>query len=249
MRIRKQLLSGILVLLLVLAFVPAARAEDAAPDYVLRIYGGTVSEHLETVNGKEALRVDLYLEGVTNEKLLSSISFRLVYDPAKLTYEKYKALSGNGVMNVINPNTPGEIRYAFASANGTAVSEEKPFLTLWFSVTPGLSEGTQIRFSVPDAIKADSVAIGTYNSIKRKVAADFSPFTVGTVFFGDANCDGAVTPADAALVLRALVGLQSLSGQGLKNAMVDGTDTLNPEDAALILRYVVKLIDSFPAQG
>ena len=256
MRIPKSVLSGILVLLLVLAFVSPSRAEtdrpafdpQSKPDYVLRIDGGKVSEHLETVSGREALRVDLYLDGVTNEKLLSSISFKLAYDPDQLTYVKYKPFSGNSVMNTINPNEPGLIQYAFASANGSAVSGDKPFLTFWFTVAEGLADGTQIRFSVTEAIKADSVAAGSYHSQKRTVGTDFLPFTVGDTFFGDANCDGAVTAADAAFVLRALTGLETIPEQGLRNAKVDGTDALNSEDAALILRYAVKLIDRFPVQ-
>ncbi len=256
MRIRNSVLSGILVLLLVFAFVSPSRAEadraiadsQNSPDYVLRIDGGAVSEHTETVNGREALRVDLYLDGVTNEKLLSSISFKLAYDPDQLTYVKYKPLSGSGVMSIINPNEPGLIQYAFVSTNGSAVSGDKPFLTLWFTVAEGLSDGTQIRFSVTEAIKADSVAAGSYHSQKRTVGTDFSPFTVGETLFGDANCDGAVTAADAAFVLRALTGLETITEQGLRNAKVDGTDALNSEDAALILRYAVKLIDRFPVQ-
>ena len=69
------------------------------------------------------------------------------------------------------------------------------------------------------------------------------------MLYGDANCDGKVTAADAAIVLRVLVGLDTLSGQGMKNALVSGGETLSAEDAALILRYVVKLIDRFPVEG
>ena len=54
--------------------------------------------------------------------------------------------------------------------------------------------------------------------------------------------------ADAALVLRALVGYETLAGTGLANARVCGGKTLSAEDAAAILRYVVRLIDRFPAE-
>lgn len=256
MQLRKQLLACILVLLLIAAFIPAAAAESDRTfvdlsdegDYVLRIDGGFVSEHTETVNGKECLRVDLFLDGVTNKRLVSSISFKLGFDPEQLTFEKSKGLSGSGLMNVINPNEPGLIQYAFASTNGTMLSGTTPLLTLWFTVAEDLPDGTQIGFEVTEPIKADSIAAGSYASQKRSVSTDFSPFIVGSIFYGDANCDGTVTAADAAHVLRALVGLTMLSEQGVKNAKVDGTDALNAQDAALILRYVVKLIDVFPVQ-
>ena len=68
--------------------------------------------------------------------------------------------------------------------------------------------------------------------------------------YGDANCDGKVTAADAAMVLRAMVGLSALTPQGAVNADVAPTyDGMpNMEDAAEILRYVVKLISSFEVE-
>ena len=67
--------------------------------------------------------------------------------------------------------------------------------------------------------------------------------------FGDANGDGRITPADAALILRYLVGQETLSEVERVNADVDGSGTVDAEDAALILRYIVGLIDRFPAEA
>lgn len=255
MHLRKRFCALLVGLLLTLAVLPAAHAELPDPvdlptqgDYVLRIDGGMVSDHLETVNGKACLRVDLYLDGATSMQKLSSISFKLLYDPEQLTFEKSKSLSGNGSMSVANPNEPGLFQYAFISSSGMEIPETTPLLTLWFTVADGLSDGAQIRFAFAEAIKADSVLPGSYSSQKRSVGAKLSPFIVGTTLYGDANCDGAVTAADAAFALRALAGLETISEQGLKNAKVDGTDVLNAEDAALILRFVVKLIERFPVQ-
>ena len=65
--------------------------------------------------------------------------------------------------------------------------------------------------------------------------------------YGDANCDGMVTSADAALVLRALVGLSSLTAEGAINADVASDFDGKPDakDAVAILRYVVGLINTF----
>lgn len=63
---------------------------------------------------------------------------------------------------------------------------------------------------------------------------------------GDANCSGDITAADAALILLAIVGNNIISAQGKLNADVNDDHTITIEDAALILRYVVKLILEFP---
>ena len=66
--------------------------------------------------------------------------------------------------------------------------------------------------------------------------------------FGDANCDGMVTAADAALILRSIVGLNTLSPRGALCADVDGDGEVTAADAAMILRYVVCKIDVFTAE-
>ncbi|MCL2694704.1 MAG: SH3 domain-containing protein [Clostridiales bacterium] len=63
---------------------------------------------------------------------------------------------------------------------------------------------------------------------------------------GDVNCDGRVTAADAALILRWLVQLSDLGGLPLVNAKVTrGTAPVSAADAAAILRFLVD-IDTLP---
>lgn len=260
MRLRKRLFTPILAFLLLFALVPAAKAQTGSFDrdagaaelpysgeYRVRINGGYVAEHTERVGDTDCLRVDLFLEGATDARPLSSISFKLLYDPAQLTYVKAKSLSANGVMSYLNPGVAGMIQYAFISTNGSVIPGTTPLLTLWFTLAEGLAPGTQIRFAFGEAIRADSVDLTDYSTQKCTVGAVLRPFGIGPIY-GDANCDCDVGAADAALVLRALVGLDSLSGQGLLNAKVDGAAALSVQDAALILRYIVKLIDRFPVQ-
>ena len=261
MRTFKHSLVLLLSLLLVLTLLPFAEADTETPaptappaielptegDYVIRIDGGMVSEHTETVNGQECLRVDLFLDGVTEERLLSSISFKLVYDPALLTYVKYKSLSGSGTMNIFNGNVPGLSQYAFISTSGTLLSETTPLLTLWFKVADDAPVGSVIRFAFSEAIKADSISSGSYASQKRTVGAVLKPYFLSQLY-GDANCDGRVTAVDASAALRHVVGISELSDFALTNANVDGNAELTSEDAAMILRYVVGLIDRFPVE-
>ncbi|MDD3401095.1 MAG: dockerin type I domain-containing protein [Eubacteriales bacterium] len=59
---------------------------------------------------------------------------------------------------------------------------------------------------------------------------------------GDVNLDGDVTAADAALILRYIVKLETLSDLQKVNADVTYDSQITAADAARILRYVVKLV-------
>lgn len=63
-------------------------------------------------------------------------------------------------------------------------------------------------------------------------------FAAGRVY-GDVNCDGKITAADARLALRASVDLVTLYDQDFLAADVDHSGFVTPEDARLILRWVV----------
>ena len=69
--------------------------------------------------------------------------------------------------------------------------------------------------------------------------------------YGDANCDGKVDSGDAAEVLSALVGLSTLTPEGMRNADVcaDFDGYPNAADAAEILRYVLGLIEVFDVEN
>ncbi|MGB4655613.1 MAG: dockerin type I repeat-containing protein, partial [Bacteroidales bacterium] len=67
--------------------------------------------------------------------------------------------------------------------------------------------------------------------------------------YGDANSDGQVNVGDAILVLRSIVGLETLVGPGWYAADVNGDDSVNVGDAIAILRWIVGLVDQFPAEA
>ncbi len=58
---------------------------------------------------------------------------------------------------------------------------------------------------------------------------------------GDVDCDGEVAAADAALILRSLVGLDTLSIQSVMNADTDRDGEITAADASKILRTLVGL--------
>ncbi|NHZ84511.1 MAG: T9SS type A sorting domain-containing protein [Planctomycetia bacterium] len=64
--------------------------------------------------------------------------------------------------------------------------------------------------------------------------------------YGDADANGILQAYDASIILKHLVGLDSLTCQGLANAEVSCNDTITAFDASLILQKGVGLIDSLP---
>ncbi len=61
---------------------------------------------------------------------------------------------------------------------------------------------------------------------------------------GDANLNGEVTSADAALILRHVIGMETMSDMAKTLADVNGDGRITAADAALVLRYIVGLIHS-----
>jgi len=97
-------------------------------------------------------------------------------------------------------------------------------------------------FTVPAGANAELIYVGFKDGqvvIPPTLAADYTP--PPAPLRGDANCDGKVEADDAALVLRALAGLATLSPQGELNADVTGGG-VGAEDAAMILRFLAGLI-------
>ena len=58
---------------------------------------------------------------------------------------------------------------------------------------------------------------------------------------GDANMDGKITAADAAIVLRTLVDLAYMNEPMRKAADLDGDGEITAADAAMLLRIVVQI--------
>ncbi len=213
-------------------------------DYVLRIDGGFVGGHTAQVNGEDCLKVDLFIDGVTEERLLASLSYvTLAYDADQLQY-----VQSSSNVTVDEAGSPGLIRYTFVSVNGLMIDSDTPLLSLYFRLSDDLKDGDTIAFAFCREISASSINRTNYRTEKRTVGVDLNPYLCGSALYGDANCDGSVDASDASLVLRSLVGLSKLFGAGLYNARVSGEGALHAEDAALILRHTVLLIDRFPIE-
>ncbi len=66
------------------------------------------------------------------------------------------------------------------------------------------------------------------------------------VTYGDANGDGSVSIVDVILLNKSLLGSETLTAQGARNADVDENGSLEPADSLNILKFLVDLVTSFP---
>lgn len=215
-------------------------------DYVLVIRGGAIEDNTVEEDGQKLFKVDVFVTNVAEEKPLDVLQFVLHYDAGQLTFVK-EGLPEFGI-SIINAEEAGTVEYAFASVEGVAIDPDEPILSLYFTVSDTVKATDQIAF------EAEKIVCSCWTEVNgklvkevRTVFAFLKPYEYG-VLLGDANCDGAVNAADAAAVLRCVVGLAPLSEKGMRNAEVTGDGAVTVSDAATILRYVVKLISVWPIE-
>ena len=215
----------------------------------LTIYGEDVSslDIMTVENGTRLYKYDIRVNDLPKAGLkVNSVQIFLNYDNALLELVGVES-EFDGFVYSAKKNS---VYFVWASDSEVRLNNEDVILTLCFTA--------------PNAKSGDIAAIGfTQNTLNTSSAMSFTygnqvleieaTTADGSIIFpeiawGDANCDGQVTAADAALVLRSIVGLNELTAQGTLNADVDGDGEITAEDAALILRYIVKLIENFPVE-
>ena len=194
----RRIAAIVLAGMLLLALLPAARAAGA--DYTLAIQGGQTDACMETVNGEPLLRVDLFLNGISDDKLLTALSFDLSFDPALIGYITDSQARGQHYLYAVNASGAvvdypefilndseadhGRLRIVFASAYGCRVETGKPILSLYFWMMSELDSGTQIAFSIGSEIEAESVKRSAQNGsgsyVRRTVGTDLKPYTVSS---------------------------------------------------------------------
>jgi len=71
----------------------------------------------------------------------------------------------------------------------------------------------------------------------------------GNAAFGDVNADGKIDSVDVILILRGLIGLETLTPEQQSRADVNGDKSIDSRDATLILRRIINLINQFPVEN
>ncbi len=192
----KKTAALILALMLLFALTPAAGADGE--DFMVATRGGQTAEYLVDVDDVTYLQVDVYLDGVTDDRLLTALTFSLGFNPKQIEYgfnsqdlgETYLyAVNAEGVSmgsrSLIVKETAaqsGTLSFFFATDYGCRVQENKPLISLYFYPSPDLQVGEEIGFTLGKETEAESVRMsdqngwGDYES--RTVGANLLPFTV-----------------------------------------------------------------------
>ena len=211
-------------------------------------YGEDVisTDVMTVVDGERLYRYDIRVDSLPEAGLkVNSAQIFLTYDTNALEFR-----SAEGKLDWTAAEKRGKLMAVWASETPVLLENEDVVLTVYFAA-PKAKAGSKVdiefTMNLMDTSSAVSFTFGGKVLELEAITVDGS-ITFADILLGDANCDGAVTAADAALVLRSIVGLNELSAQGALNADVDGDLEITAEDAALILRYIVKLIEKFPVE-
>ncbi len=197
-------------------------------------------------DGEVLYRFDVTVRELLNGVLsINSAQIFVTYDHDTLAFRK-----GEGAV-AWELHDIGEVLSAvWASDADVEIKEGDVILTLWFAKVGEPKEGGIVDIAFTTGSLGDGSALSFVNEgsvLELEARTDDGFLQFDELLLGDANCDGAVTAADAALVLRAVVGLSELTPRGALQADVDGDLEVTAADAALILRFVVGLIDGFSA--
>ncbi|MBQ6332255.1 MAG: 5'-nucleotidase C-terminal domain-containing protein [Clostridia bacterium] len=217
----------------------------------LTIYGEDVySLDIMVKDGSKRLyRYDIKVKDLPEAGLkINSAQVFLNYDKDLLLLTDVDSILEGYVFNI--DQDKGDVRVVWATDSEVLLHNDDVLMTLIFEAPNAKGgEKADIVFTT-NTLNTTSAVSFTFGGVVVEIEANTvnGSITFAVATLGDANCDGQVTAADAALILRSLVGLNELTAQGAFNADVNGDGEVTAEDAAIILRYIVKLIDKFPVE-
>jgi hypothetical protein len=110
---------------------------------------------------------------------------------------------------------------------------------------PGPSETTETTTTTTSGTTSDTTA----PEDKTTTTSSDTTAPTGDVLYGDANCDGEVSMADAVIIMQSIANPDkyTLTEQGKKNGDVNGNGNgITTADALAIQKYMLKLIDKLP---
>ena len=201
-----------------------------------QIMNYTVSHYLQQEDGSYLLYATETLEGVVGKTV----------EAAARAFEGYTydaSVEGNKASGTLINGTPLELKLYYT------LLRKVSYVADGMEVRSFLVKNGEMLTEIP-AVPTKEGFSGAWDIDLSGVAIKQS-YVVTAVYttailYGDANCDGSITSADAAYVLRYSVKLSVMTEQGLLNADVDGKAGVTTADAAAILRYTVKLEKQLP---
>ena len=212
----------------------------------LTIYGEDVMsvDVMSVEGGERVYRYDIRVKDLPAAGLkVNSAQIFLSCDEI-LEYRK-----AEGMLDWTVGEKDGKLMFVWASETPVLLNNDDVVLSIYFAAPKANGETAVISFT-SNTLNTVSAMSFVYGGEVIEIEAETVDGSIqfAEVVLGDANCDGHVSAADAALILRSLVGLNDLTAQGALNADVDGDGEVTAEDAAIILRYIVKLIEKFPVE-
>ena len=196
-------------------------------------------------NGERLYRYDVTINNIPDGLKIYAAQVFMEYDTDAFTLRRIENTNIDWTVGDKN----GKLMFAWASDSGLELTNGQVLFSLILSVEGEPGTAYDLPFIANSLGYTSTVSV-----LKDGRTADLEALTIDgkllvtDPLWGDANCDGVVTAADAATILRALVGLDQLSPAAAFNADVNGDLQVTAEDAALILRYIVGMVASLPVE-
>ena len=198
-------------------------------------------------DGERLYRYDVRIRNIPENFNAVGLQVFLNYDNALLTLRRVE----NGAVEWTHYEKNNTLLFAWAGDTPVALVNDEVLFSLVFAASDDAAGAeTALPFTVNAHGAVSAVSAAEDGKVVEYVAATVDGMIrFATPVWGDANDDGIITAADAAMILRAIVGLSELNLQGAFNADVDGDLEVTAQDAVLILRYLIGLIEQFPIEA
>jgi hypothetical protein len=195
----------------------------------------------DTIKVSRDFVIDINTNNLT-QKSIGAYQFKFNYDSNKFKFDsviKIGTRSNVGAL-VQYINAPGVI--SFAWTNSTNLQGTLPLLKL--------------KFTAIDSGKSTFSFSDVYFNTSR-VSRMYKPTVVSKYLFGDIDLNSFIQAYDGMVALRYSVGMDPIplidplpwENWRVKVASVDSSAIVTANDASLILKYVVGLINQFPKRG
>jgi len=132
------------------------------------------------------------------------------------------------------------------------LNESDTVLTIWFAGSNNISGGGELcnlSFYIPDTahgIIPLTILSAVFDEGFYPTILSSGISSIYDIDYGDVSRNGEISPFDASLILKHLVGVEDLDWRQLYNADVTLDSTISALDASFILQYGVGLIDTLP---